>query len=61
WYSVALGAACFLMLAGIVGYWFAHGRQDISVEKVTLVVVALGINGILFVVNTLTAHMLKRS
>lgn len=61
WYSVATGCGCLAILACIVGYWIAHGRHSISVEKETLVAVAVSINGILLVVNTLTAHMLKRA
>lgn len=61
WYSAMAGCACLAILACIVGYWIAHGRHSISAEKETIVVVAISINGILIVMNTLTAHMLKRA
>jgi hypothetical protein len=61
WQSFWVGSASLLLLAGIVVRWGLGGFANLSLEKLTLLVIAFASNGLLLTANILTAHLLKRT
>ena len=61
WRSIALFLVSCALLSIIVVYWAWKGFRFISVEKQTLILIALAADGVLLVSNLITAHLLKRS
>lgn len=61
WYSVEIVFASGAFLLAIFVYWGFKGFEFISIEKLTLGLVSLASNGVLFVSNLITAHLLKRT
>jgi glycosyltransferase involved in cell wall biosynthesis len=61
WQSFWVGSVSLLLLAGIVVRWGVGGFANLSLEKITLIVIAFASNGLLLTANILTAHLLKRT
>jgi glycosyltransferase involved in cell wall biosynthesis len=60
WCSVILTLLSGALFTIVVIYWGIHGFRDLYIEKQTLVIVTFAANGMLFVSNMVTAHLLKR-
>lgn len=60
WCSAILTLVSVALFSVVVIYWGIHGFRDLYIEKQTLVIVAFAANGMLFVSNMVTAHLLKR-
>lgn len=59
---VAGGAGLFFLslLLGIIVQWGIGGFSNLALERQTLFIISFAANGLLFVANILTAHLIKR-
>ena len=61
WYTLLFISICAALFVVIIINWAQQGFNFLSLEKLTLVVIALASNGMLIVFNVNTTHLLKRS
>lgn len=61
WGLVSLGLLSFAGVLLVVGKWVVAGFSNISLERITLVLIAFSTNGLIFIANTFAAHLMKRS
>ena len=61
WGLVSLGLVSFTCDFLVVVKWMAAGFSNISLERITLVLIAFSTNGLIFIANIFAAHLMKRS
>ncbi|MCP3980589.1 MAG: hypothetical protein GY716_14905 [bacterium] len=60
WVSCAFGAVSLGFFVAIVVRWAANGFKHLALERETMLLIAFGANGLLFVAHVLTAHLIKQ-
>ena len=60
WGATAFAVLSLAFFAVIVRRWAQAGFENLALERQTLLLTAFGANGILFVFNVITAHLLKQ-
>ena len=60
WYSLLLTLISLVSILMIISSWTIQGFKYLYLEKETLALIAFSSNGIIFVSNVITSHLLKR-
>ena len=60
WRGILFLLISFLLFSLIVVNWAMNGFKFLSLEKETLALTALGVDGLFLILNVVTAHLIKR-
>ena len=61
WSGMIFFSACFLAFAVLILVWGLHGFKLLTLEKETLLITGIAINGLLMITGVITSHIIRRT